>query len=50
MDSVRIDGEAAHAIWHAQCVGVDIAFATDTFIVKDGKIALQTFAGKIVPH
>jgi ketosteroid isomerase-like protein len=50
MDSVRIDGEVAHAIWHAQCVGADIAFATDTFVVKGGKIALQTFAGKVVPH
>ncbi|HET7419654.1 MAG TPA: SgcJ/EcaC family oxidoreductase [Candidatus Dormibacteraeota bacterium] len=49
-DVVHVDGEAAFVIWHANCVGADVVFAADTFIVKEGKITLQTFAPKIEPH
>ncbi|HET9782036.1 MAG TPA: nuclear transport factor 2 family protein [Candidatus Dormibacteraeota bacterium] len=50
MDSLRLDGDVAHLIWHARCASADVVFATDTFVVKEGKIALQTFAGKIEPR
>lgn len=48
-DVVRIEGEVAYFTWHASCVGAEIVMGTDTFVVRDGKIAAQTFAAKIEP-
>jgi ketosteroid isomerase-like protein len=39
--SLRVDGNIAYITW---CVGDDIPLGTDTFLVRDGKIAAQTFA------
>jgi hypothetical protein len=50
LDKLSVEGEIAYAIWHANCASVDVVLGTDTFSVKDGKIAVQTFAAKIVPH
>jgi hypothetical protein len=36
-------------VWHANCASAEIVFATDTFLIKNGKIAAQTFAAKIEP-
>jgi ketosteroid isomerase-like protein len=49
MDVVRVAGEVAYCVWHASCAEAEIVFGTDTFVVHDGKIATQTFAGKIEP-
>lgn len=50
LDTRRVEGDTAYIIWHAKCASADIVFATDTFIVKGGKIAVQTFAAKIEPR
>lgn len=50
LDTRRLEGDVAYIIWHAKCASADIVFATDTFIVKGGKIAVQTFAAKIEPR
>ncbi len=50
LDARRVEGEVAYIIWHAKCPSADIVFGTDTFIVRDGKIAVQTFAVKIEPR
>ncbi|MGH7762801.1 MAG: nuclear transport factor 2 family protein [Candidatus Dormibacteraceae bacterium] len=50
MDTVHVEDDVAYAVWHAKCASVDIVLGTDTFLVKDGKIAVQTFAAKISPH
>jgi ketosteroid isomerase-like protein len=50
LDRLSVEGEIACAIWHAKCASADIVFGTDTFLIRDGKIAVQTFAAKIVPH
>jgi len=47
MDITHVGGEAAYIVWHAKCAAVDIVFGTDTFVVRDGKIAVQTFALKL---
>jgi ketosteroid isomerase-like protein len=39
--SLRVDGQLAHITWSA---GSALPLGTDTFVVKDGKIASQTFA------
>jgi ketosteroid isomerase-like protein len=49
VDVVRVEGEVAYCVWHASCAGAEIVLATDTFVVRDGKIAVQTFAAKIDP-
>jgi ketosteroid isomerase-like protein len=50
LDTLSVEGEIAYAIWHAKCASANIVLGTDTFVVKDGKIAVQTFAAKIDPH
>ena len=49
MDASHVEGEVAHIIWHADCPSADVSLGTDTFVVRDGKIAVQTFAAKITP-
>jgi ketosteroid isomerase-like protein len=49
MDASHVDAEVAHIVWHASCASADIPLGTDTFVVHDGKIAVQTFAAKINP-
>jgi ketosteroid isomerase-like protein len=50
LDTIRVEDEVGYIIWHAKCASADVLFATDTFIVKDGKIVIQTFAAKIDPR
>jgi uncharacterized protein (TIGR02246 family) len=47
LDTLSVEGEIAYVTWHAKCASADIALGTDTFLVRDGKIAVQTFAAKI---
>jgi ketosteroid isomerase-like protein len=49
MDVTTVEGEVAYMAWHATCATADIPFATDTFVVRNGKIAVQTFGAKIDP-
>jgi ketosteroid isomerase-like protein len=41
-DARAIEGEIAYITWHTD----QIAFGTDTFVVRDGKIVAQTVAMK----
>jgi ketosteroid isomerase-like protein len=49
MDRMEVDGDVAFVVWHADCAAARIPLGTDTFVVRDGKIAVQTFAAKIEP-
>jgi uncharacterized protein (TIGR02246 family) len=49
MDVVKVEGDVAYIVWHASCASADVVMATDTFVVRDGKIATQTFAARIEP-
>jgi len=44
-----IDGDTAYIVWKAETAENRYELGTDTFVVQDGKIATQTFAGKISP-
>lgn len=44
--SLQIDGDVAYITW---CVGDDIPLGTDTLVVTDGKIVVQTFAMHTAP-
>lgn len=39
-----VDGEVAYIVWKAE---PGIRLATDTFVVRDGKIRVQTFAASL---
>jgi hypothetical protein len=47
MKHQHIDGEVAYIVWAGQSEQLDVSFATDTFVVRDGKIVLQTFAAQM---
>lgn len=49
MDKMVVENDLAYIIWHATTPTVDVPFGTDTFIIQDGKIVQQTFAGVINP-
>jgi|GEM_PF-514476 len=43
-----VSRDVAYVVWKAVTPTLEFKFATDTFIVIDGKIASQTFAGDLV--
>lgn len=49
IDRMVIENELAYIVWHAKTPTVEVPLGTDTFIIEDGKIKLQTFAGVINP-
>lgn len=49
MDVMKVEGDTAYIVWHASCASAEVVLATDTFVVRDGKIVTQTFAAKIDP-
>jgi hypothetical protein len=44
-----VDGDTAYIVWTAETADRRFELGTDTFIVQDGRIVTQTFAGKISP-
>jgi ketosteroid isomerase-like protein len=50
LDRMEVEGDVAFITWHAMCAGAEIGLGTDTFVVRDGKIAVQTFAAAIEPR
>ena len=45
----EVDGNAAYIVWKAETADNRVELGTDTFIVQNGKIVIQTFAAKISP-
>ena len=44
-----VQGEYAYILWTAETADNVYELATDTFVVRDGKIVAQSFTGKIIP-
>ena len=44
-----IEGDYAYILWTAETADNVYEMATDTFVVRDGKIVVQSFAGKVTP-
>jgi|SRR5215831_13132677 len=42
-----IEGDYAYILWTAETADNSYEFATDTFVVRNGKIVAQSFAAKI---
>ena len=49
LERQSIQGDYAYIVWTAETADNVYEVATDTFVVRDGKIAAQSFTGKIVP-
>jgi ketosteroid isomerase-like protein len=47
MQVQSIDGDFAYAVWSAETADNVYEMATDTHVVRDGKIVAQSFAGQI---
>jgi ketosteroid isomerase-like protein len=44
-----VEGDVAYITWTAETADNVYEFGTDTFVIRDGKIATQTFAAKVTP-
>src|SRR5690349_5346507 len=42
----HVEGDHAYIVWAAETADNAYEFATDTFVVRDGKIVAQSFAAK----
>lgn len=49
MQQQSVDGDYAFILWTAETADNVYEVGTDTFVVRDGKIVAQSFAGKITP-
>ncbi|HTS63035.1 MAG TPA: nuclear transport factor 2 family protein [Candidatus Acidoferrales bacterium] len=47
MQQRHVEGDHAYIIWTAETADNSYEFATDTFVVRDGKIVAQSFAAKV---
>ncbi len=47
MDRMEVIDDVAYIVWHSSNQGADVLLGTDTLVVRDGKIAIQTFAAHI---
>jgi ketosteroid isomerase-like protein len=47
LDKMVVSDDLVYIIWHGVTPSLDVPFATDTFIIKNGKIHQQTFAGQL---
>ncbi|HXZ49666.1 MAG TPA: nuclear transport factor 2 family protein [Usitatibacter sp.] len=45
-----VDGECGYIVWTAETADNTYQLATDTFLVRDGKIRMQSFAAKTTPR
>ncbi len=49
MKLMTVEGDYAYILWTAETADNVYEVATDTFVVRDGKIVAQSCAGKITP-
>ena len=49
LEHLSVDGDNAYILWQAETADNVYELGTDTFVVRDGRIAVQSFAGKITP-
>ena len=50
MKQYSVEGDYAYILWTAETADNVYEMATDTFVVRDGKIVAQSFTGKITPR
>jgi ketosteroid isomerase-like protein len=49
MQQRTVEGDYAYILWSAETADNSYQAATDTFVVRNGKIVAQSFAAKLIP-
>lgn len=49
LNKTVVSGDVGYILWTADAPNLNLQYATDTFIVQDGKIVRQTYAGMVAP-
>jgi hypothetical protein len=49
MKQQSVEGDYAYILWTAETAGNVYEVGTDTFVIREGRIVAQSFAGKITP-
>jgi ketosteroid isomerase-like protein len=49
MDRMAVEGDVGFVKWHATTSAGEIPVGTDTFVIRDGKIAVQSFVMHLHP-
>lgn len=49
LDKSIVHNDVGYIIWQATTPKFKLTFGTDTFIIRDGKIVRQTYAGVVAP-
>jgi len=49
LQTQAVEGDVAFLVWNAETADNVYEVAADTMVIRDGMIAVQTFAGKITP-
>lgn len=49
LDHTTFEGDLVYFTWHATTPSTEVPFATDTMVLRGGKIVKQTFAGVFHP-
>lgn len=47
LDKSEVSADVAYIVWHSSNQGADVLLGTDTLLVREGKISVQTFAAHI---
>ena len=47
LEKLLANDDLVYIVWHAKTPSLEVPLASDTFIIKDGKIYQQTFAGQL---
>jgi hypothetical protein len=47
LDNLVVNEELVYIVWHAKTPSLEVPLGSDTFMIKDGKIAQQTFVGQL---
>ena len=47
LDKFEVNDDLVFIVWHGKTPNLEVSFGTDTFVIKEGKIRQQTFAGQL---
>ncbi len=45
LEKLTVDDDLAYIVWNAKAPAIEVPMASDTFVIKGGKIHKQTFIG-----
>jgi hypothetical protein len=49
LDHKAFHGDLVYFLWHGKSPSLEVKFASDTLLLRGGRIAVQTFAGVLQP-